>query len=368
MKKVIVLGASGSIGRNALDIIRKFPASFQPVGFSVHTNLAFAQVLQKEFPNARCFITTQHSIEAELLQFIKDCHADIAVNGIAGAMGLYASVACIKAGVDLALANKESIVMAGELLQSLAEKMHTKIIPVDSEHSAVFYLMRAFGKDAVKKIILTASGGPFRTATKEELERVRVSDALKHPTWDMGGKISIDSATLANKALEVIEATVLFGIKPEDITVSVHPESIVHSMIQLKNGEVYAQMSPPDMRYPILAALTFPHLSPPYIDCLDFSKYLTLHFEPPRFSDFPLLPLGFQAAAAGMGYRIAFNAANEAAVADFLSGKLRFLQIAETVDSVLQLDWHVSVHDYETVFAVDKKAREVAAEAIGKGK
>lgn len=364
MKKVIVLGASGSIGKNTLDIIRSFPERFSLAAFSVNTNISFAESLSKEFPHARSFIAAQQPLKKDFFRFICDSKADIAVNGIAGAAGLRASISCVEAGLDLALANKESIVMAGDLLQQLANKQGVHIIPVDSEHSAIFALINAFGSDSIEKIIITASGGPFRCSSLAELEQVSAEQALAHPTWNMGGKISIDSASLANKALEVIEAVKLFRIPPERIIVAVHPESIVHSMVQLKSGEVYAQCSPPDMRFPILQALEFPKLAPPYISPLDFSRAFSLRFEPPRFDDFPLLKLGFEAAQRGGAYPIAFNAANEVAVAKFLCGSIKFLDIGKIVAGVFEADWHGSMQCFEEVFAADDKARRLAEHAV----
>lgn len=364
MKKVLVLGASGSIGKNTIEIIRAFPDRFSLAGFTVGKNLAAAEALKKEFPEAACFIASEQKLETELYPFIVRCNADIAVNGISGAIGLRASICCIEAKLDLALANKESIVMAGGLLKDFARRNGVKLIPVDSEHSAVFCLINAFEKTNVDKIILTASGGPFRKMPAADLQNVTVADALNHPTWKMGGKISIDSATLANKALEVIEAVNLFDLPAENVLVSVHPESIIHSMILLNSGEVYAQASPPDMRFPILQALEFPQPAPPYLKPLDFSQSCSLHFEPPRFDDFPLLKMGFDVAKLGASYPIAFNAANEVAVEKFLSGSIGFLDIARVVSEVLSHDWHDAPSDFAQVFDVDANARHLAASHI----
>lgn len=360
MKKVLVLGASGSIGKNTLNIIRAFPDRFSLTGFTVGKNKEAAEAIKSEFPKAACFIASEQPLETELPDFINRCDADIAVNGISGAIGLRVSIFCIEAKLDLALANKESIVMAGDLLKNFARKNGVRIIPVDSEHSAIFCLINAFGKSAVDTIILTASGGPFRTIPAVDLKNVSIADALNHPTWKMGGKISIDSATLANKALEVIEAVKLFDVPAENILVTVHPESIIHSMIALTSGEIYAQASPPDMRFPILQALQFPQLASPYLKPLDFSKRFSLHFEPPRFTDFPLLKLGFKVAERGAAYPIAFNAANEIAVEKFLTGGIGFLDIARIVETALQKDWSETPADFESVFAVDQKARRLA--------
>lgn len=367
MKKVLVLGASGSIGKSTIDIIKKFPEHFTLVGFSVNKNIAFAETLKAEFPSAKVFIASQelnsspeNFYKKALENFICNCGAEIAVNGISGAAGLQASLLCLDAKIDLALANKESIVMAGTLLKVKAKNSGVKIIPVDSEHAAVFSLINAFGKNALSKIILTASGGPFRKLKRTELECVSREEALNHPTWKMGGKISIDSATLANKALEVIEAVKLFDFPPENIVVTVHPESIIHSMIQLSSGEIYAQASPPDMRFPILQALKFPTLPPTYLKPLDFSKSFSLNFEPPRINDFPLLKIGFEVAKLGGNYPIAFNAANEIAVEKFLQGRLQFLDIEKIVKKVLEKDWSKHSKTFDEVFQTDLEARKLA--------
>ena len=363
MQKIIVLGASGTIGQNTIDIIRKFPSRFELAGVSVHTKTDVLNALRAEF-HFQDFAVTDSAAAAgydikhhSLERFLTETPADIVVNGIAGAAGLQASLIAVRTHRILALANKESIVMAGHLLQQEAEKYHSLIIPVDSEHSAIYSLIRAHGREAIERLIITASGGPFRTWAKERIQEATLQDALKHPTWTMGAKITIDSASLANKALEVIEAVHLFDISADRITVAVHPSSVVHSMVQLTGGEIYAQLSPPDMRNPIFAALSYPKEPPPYLAPLDFTKPLDLHFEPPRTEDFPMLSLGFTAARKKAGYPIAFNAANEQAVAAFLDGKLRFVQLAEITAQVMQEDWGAAPKDIAEVMHIDKSAR-----------
>lgn len=369
-KRVIVLGASGTIGKNTIDIIRSFPDRFVLAGISVHTNTAELDRLRKEFcfedfavteAAAASHYAARHS---DLERFLTETSADIVVNGIAGSSGLTASFAAVKTHPLLALANKESIVMAGTLLKREAETYGTHIIPVDSEHSALYSLIRAHGRDHIARLILTASGGPFRTWTREQLQTADLQAALKHPTWTMGAKITVDSASLANKALEVIEAVNLFDVSADRITVTVHPSSIVHSLVQLTGGEIYAQLSPPDMRNPLFTALTYPDEPPAYLEPLDFTKSFELYFEPPRMEDFPLLPLGFTAARKQAGYPIAFNAANEAAVAAFLQGKLRFVQLADITDRVLQKDWTSVPNDIHAVMETDNAARCYAEEYI----
>lgn len=371
MKKVIVLGASGTIGKNTIDIIRQFPDRFSLAGVSVHANRMALEALRAEFNLTNFAITkpteaAHYSEERRSLEiFLNTTAADIVVNGIAGAAGLAASLMAVKTHRLLALANKESIVMAGDLLQKEAKRYRTVIVPVDSEHSALYNLIQAHGRERIARLIITASGGPFRTWTREQLQQARLADALKHPTWNMGAKITIDSASLANKALEVIEAVNLFDIPADRITVAVHPSSIVHSLIQLTGGEVYAQLSPPDMRNPIFAALTHPEEPPPYLTPLDFTKPLDMHFEPPRMDDFPLLELGFTAARKKAGYPIAFNAANEQAVAAFLTEKIRFVQLAEITATVMAKDWSNTPRTIREVMQIDAEARSIADTVIG---
>ena len=261
-KRVIVLGASGTIGKNTIDIIRNFPDLFSLAGVTVHSNRGMLEHLTAEFALTHSAITgcgddsSYTKEQRDIDYFLRTTPADIVVNGIAGAAGLRASLLAVRAHPVLALANKESIVMAGALLQKEAEKHGAAVIPVDSEHSALFSLIKAHGRETIQKLILTASGGPFRTWTPEQLRTVTREDALRHPTWKMGAKITVDSASLANKALEVIEAAQLFDMPVDRIEVTVHPSSIVHSLVQLNSGAVYAQLSPPDMRNPIFSALT----------------------------------------------------------------------------------------------------------------
>ncbi|EFW39229.1 1-deoxy-D-xylulose-5-phosphate reductoisomerase [Treponema phagedenis] len=366
-KKVIVLGCAGSIGTSTIDIIRHFPDLFELAGVSVHRNIQYLELLKKEFDLKSWAITfkdTEEEGREQLRKMLESTEADIVVNGISGAAGLFASVEAIKTHRKLALANKESIVMAGALLQKLAEKEKTKIIPVDSEHSALYQLIQAHGKQIVDHLIITASGGPFRTRTKEELKNITLEDALKHPTWNMGTKITIDSASLANKALEVIEAVNLFSMPADRITVTVHPESIVHSLIQTISGEIYAQLSPPNMRNPIFNALSDPQAAPQYLQPLDFTKTFALHFEPPRLKDFPMLELGFEAAKKMAAYPIAFNAANEEAVAAFIKGAISFIDISYITEKVLSDDWSAIPADFQTVMQADAKARSRAQKIL----
>jgi 1-deoxy-D-xylulose-5-phosphate reductoisomerase len=261
--------------------------------------------------------------------------------------------------MDLALANKETVVMAGPLVLELAEKKRVSILPVDSEHSAIFQLIQAYGVEKLEKVLLTASVGPFRNASLEEMKKVSAAEALAHPTWKMGPKISIDSATLANKGLEVIEAVRLFALPPEKIEVVIHPQSVVHSMIRLKDGAVYAQLSNPDMRLPIAEALFQPALPPSPFGKLDFED-LHLDFCRPDPERFPMLPLAFRVSSLGGLYPCVYNAANEAAAAAFLEKRIGFLDIYPVVRYVVEREWNRELTSLELVFEGDTRARELA--------
>ena len=362
-KKVALLGATGSIGRSALDVLRDKSDQFEPVLLTANKNSGELTKLKKEFPKALTILTNDD--HEELLKAIETAGADISINGISGAAGLESSLAVIRAGSDLALANKESVVMAGELLFSLAREKNVSVIPIDSEHMALYKLINAHGRENTKEIILTASGGPFRNLSKEELKNVSPKDALAHPTWNMGQKITIDSASLANKGLEVIEAARYFDFPPEKIKVVIHPQSIVHSMIRLHDGAVYAQMSKPDMRLAIHEALTWPKTVHSPFGILDFDS-LHLSFEKPDMEKFPMLRLAYDALNGNAFLPAAYNAANEIAVQAFFENRISFLDISRIVGYVLKetLSWDAGVLSLEAVLKQDKKARELAEEII----
>jgi len=375
MKKTAILGATGSIGKSALDVIAHNKGDFKPVLLSAHSNRDKLEEAGRLWPDALRILSSDSGRE-KLLAAIAGCGADITVNGISGAAGLEPSMAAIEAGSDLALANKETLVMAGPLVIKRAKEKNVHIIPVDSEHSAIFHLLEAHCKasaagptstDNLDEIILTASGGPFRNYSIEEMEKVSPKAALAHPTWDMGAKISIDSASMANKGLEVIEASRLFKLPPEKIKVVIHPQSIVHSMIKLKDGEIYAQLSRPDMRLPILKALYWPEPSENSDNWgfgrLDFSA-LTLEFHQPDPQKFPMLPLAYEAIKKGGLYPCAYNGANEAAVAAFLAGRISFLDIGRITGYVLDSDWSAEPADIASVMEADRQARIKAEKEI----
>jgi len=370
MKKTAVLGATGSIGKSALDVIARNKGDFKPVLLSAHNNRDKLEEAGKAWPDAQRILSGDSGRE-KLLAAIANCGADITVNGISGAAGLEPSMAAIESGSDLALANKETLVMAGPLVLKRANEKNINIIPVDSEHSAVFHLLEAHCKnpDSLDEIILTASGGPFRNYSVREMEKVSPKAALAHPTWNMGAKISIDSASMANKGLEVIEASRLFNLPPEKIKVVIHPQSIVHSMIKLKDGEFYAQLSRPDMRLPILKALYWPKMPPPENnDNWGFGQLgfdaLTLEFCQPDPQKFPMLPLAYEAIKKGGLYPCAYNGANEAAAAAFLAGRVGFLDIARITRYVLDRDWSAEPANIASVMEADRQARMLAEKEI----
>jgi 1-deoxy-D-xylulose-5-phosphate reductoisomerase len=375
-KKVALLGATGSIGRSTLDVLRRGKADFDVTLLSSHSKRDDLLALGAEFPDAALALSgatargDEHARDGAisycgndgLTQAIRESGAHIVVNGIAGAAGLAPSLAALDAGMDLALANKETIVMAGPLVLALAREKKARVLPVDSEHSAINNLLEAHGSETLDALLLTASGGPFRTYTVAQLATVQARDALKHPTWNMGAKISIDSASMANKGLEVIEAARLFDAPPDKIRVVVHPQSVVHSMISFADGSVYAQLSLPDMRLPIQNALYYPRNAPSGFDRLSFD-HLSLTFEPPDGAKFPLLPLAYDALRAGPLYPAVYNAANEVAVAAFLAARITFPAIARVVRAALERDWTGAL-TLERVLDTDARAREAATYTV----
>lgn len=357
MRKVLILGATGSIGTTALNAVRGGKLDAEITGLAALHNEDKLKALADEF---NCPYIINDNAE-KLDDFIASSDSDIALNGIAGSSGLEASLLCIKHSIDLALANKESVVMGGSLLFESAAQNGSKIIPVDSEHSAIYNLLGGHGNE-VSKLIITASGGPF--LNRSDLEHVTVEEACNHPTWKMGKKISIDSSTLANKGLEVIEAGFLFNMPAEKIEVTIHPQSIVHSMIRLENGAVYAQLSPPDMTLPIISALNDGHQDlHNVVKPLSFEN-LTLTFSSWDRNQFPLLSLAYNVLSGKAAYPIAFNAADEVAVAAFIEGRIRYTQIAEVVEKVLDHDWSENAHSFEEIKYFDSLARERASSCL----
>ena len=358
MTRLLILGATGSIGTTCLNALRKGLAPDISIAGLTASSSPALSALADEFNAPAAYIDGTDT--ERMASFIRKASPDIILNAIAGSAGLPATLAAIECGRDIALANKESVVMGGRFMLGRAEEKGIRIIPVDSEHSAIYHLL--MGKKA-RRLIITASGGPF--ADREDTSSVTVDEALRHPTWKMGRKITIDSATLANKGLEVMEASLLFGFPPEDITVTIHRQSEVHSMIETDEGAVYALISPPDMTLPILTAVQGEGTGlRDIVSPLPFEKGFSLTFEPWNEERFPMLALAYEALRAGGGARIAYCRADECAVNAFLSGKIPFDGIANAVREVMSLGFtEKEPASYSEILEIDSIARE-RAEAL----
>jgi len=369
MKNLVILGSTGSIGRQTLDVVRAFPDRFRILGLAAGNN---RRLLARQIAEFRpVLVSSFSSIElprgtrsASLEEMAADARADLVVVATAGKAGLYPTLTALKAGKDVALANKEALVMAGEMVMAEAKKHRVAIRPVDSEHSAVWQCLNG-EKSRPKRLTLTASGGPFYRYSASRLAAVTPQQALKHPTWKMGRKVTIDSATLMNKGLEVIEAHWLFGMPAEDIGVVVHPQSIVHALVEFADGSVKAQMAVPDMRLPIQYALTYPERLPnAALPALDLASIGTLSFEPPDLERFPCLKLALSATLAGGTHPAVLCAADEVAVDWFLKGRIAFTDISSVVYSVLKQHEGVAHPSLEEILATDEWARQVAVQAV----
>ena len=351
MKKIAILGSTGSIGTQTLEVARE-NGDLQITALAAGNNIELLEKQIREFHPGLVAVWKEEKAK-ELKDRVKDldvkvvCGMDgllevatepsseILVTAIVGMIGIRPTIAAMKAGKDIALANKETLVTAGHIIIPLAKECNVQILPVDSEHSAIFQCLNGEHRSQLKKILLTASGGPFRGKKKEELKHVQVEDALKHPNWSMGRKITIDSATLVNKGLEMMEARWLFGVEPKDIQIVVQPKSIIHSMVEFVDGAVIAQLGTPDMKLPIQYALYYPNRRHLPGDRLDFWTLNQITFEKPDMENFPGLKLAFDAAAAGGTMPTVYNAANERAVAKFLDRKIGFLDIPEIIGSCM---------------------------------
>ena len=382
MKNISILGSTGSIGRSTLAVVEKFPDRFNVVALAAGNNI---DLLEKQVRQFRPLIVSVAG-EAQAATLKKRCHAmdvrifsgiegmiqvaaadqtDVTVSAIVGTAGLVPTMAAIRAGKDIALANKEVLVTAGELVMAECRARGTRILPVDSEHSAIFQCLHSgTGKD-IKRIILTASGGPFRAYSKKDLGSVTLAQALKHPNWNMGRKITIDSATLMNKGLEVIEARWLFGVAPEKISVLVHPQSIIHSMVEYQDGAVVAQLGMPDMKGPIAYALSYPErltdVSPP----LDLAAIGTLTFEEPDMERFSCLAYAYDALRAGGSMPAVLSAANEVAVKYFLEEKIAYSDIAPVIRATMNAHQVSPLKTVEDSLKADLWARQEAERTIG---
>jgi 1-deoxy-D-xylulose-5-phosphate reductoisomerase len=379
-RRLVILGSTGSIGVQALDVVsRSAEDELEVVGLSAGSGWEELVGQARAHGVRRVALADRDAaaLAAEawtdgevlagpdgLVQLITEAGCDLVLNGIVGSAGLVPTVAALAEGIDLALANKESLVVGGELVTALSQATGAAIIPVDSEHSALHQLLAAERPGTVLKLILTASGGPFRGRKAAELQSVTVAEALAHPTWSMGGKITIDSATLMNKGLELIEAHHLFGTHYQDIEVVVHPQSIVHSLIQLCDGATLAHLGYPDMRVPISYGLHYPERADVPVRPLDLAELGALTFEPPDTATFACLRLAREAGIASGTAPCTLNAANEIAVHAFLNGRLRFLQIAEVIEETLNRLPEQPVHSFDALAQADAQARRTAAELV----
>jgi len=379
-QRVIVLGSTGSIGRSALDVLWRLRDRFEVVGLAAGSRAAeLAEQARQFHPRAVAMGNGANAVdlrgspgnqtqvfqgEDALDDLVRSVDCDCVVCGVVGICGLRATMRAVELGRRVALANKEALVVAGSLIMPLAKRSGATIIPIDSEHSAVFQALQAGRIDEVRRIFLTASGGPFRTWSAEEMERITVEEALRHPTWDMGPKITIDSATMMNKAMEVVEAKWLFGLAAEQIEVVVHPESIIHSMVEFRDGSTLAQLGAPDMRTPIQFALTFPERLPCPSEPLDPAKFRQLNFQAPDAERFPASKLGHEVLRRGGTCGAVLNGANEAAVQMFRDGAIAFLDIARLTERALVEHRFIASPTLDELIEADRWARQEVARCI----
>jgi 1-deoxy-D-xylulose-5-phosphate reductoisomerase len=380
MRRLLILGSTGSIGTQALDVVSRSD-DFELCGLAAQRSWEQLVRQASDLGVERIALADADAAaraaeawtEGEVLhgpeglvRLVVESAADLALNALVGSAGLAPTVAALGEGIDVALANKESLVVGGELVMQLAEATGARVVPVDSEHSALFQLLRNQAPGTVERLVLTASGGPFRGRDAASLHDVSADEALAHPTWDMGGKITIDSATLMNKGLELIEAHHLFGFDYERISVVVHPESIVHAVVHLNDGASLAHLGRPDMRVPISYALHFPERADVSVETLDLASVGRLTFEQPDFETFRCLQLARDAAAAGGTGPCVLNAANEVAVHAFLAGRLGFLDIARVIEGTLDTLEPQPVRRFEDLYEADSEARTRASELVEK--
>ena len=376
MKRIVILGSTGSIGTQTLDVVRSY-RDIEVVGLSAHENIGLLEKQIREF-HPRIVSVGNESLARELkvrtadlslrigwgmdglLELAQMEESELLVTAVVGMIGIRPTIAAIRAGKNIALANKETLVTAGHLIMPLAEGCGVKILPVDSEHSAIYQALHGENQREISRLLITASGGPFRGKDRAFLEHVTVQDALKHPNWAMGRKITIDSATLVNKGLEVLEARWLFGVDMDQIEVIVQPKSIIHSMVEFLDGAVIAQMGPPDMRLPIQYALFFPERRYLAGERLDFKKLTELTFEAPDTETFQGIPLAMKAARIGGSMLTVFNAANERAVDAFLHEKIRFLDIYALIEELMDMHKTIDSPNLEEILEVEQETYEAA--------
>lgn len=381
MKNISILGSTGSIGRNTLEVVENLDQRFRVTGMAAGRNFElFCQQVQKFSPK---IVSLERKEDAE--RFEQACgdgdirvvygpegaeevarfeESDIVVSSITGINGLKPTLAAVESGKKVALANKESMVVAGPLIQAEAEKSGAEIIPVDSEHSGVFQCLAKERASEVKKVILTASGGPFFNTSAEEMRNKTVSEALNHPRWKMGEKVTIDSATLMNKGLELIEARWLFGLEPDQLTVLIHPQSIVHSLVEMRDGAVLAQLSQTDMKIPIQYALTYPERAESSLPSLDLGRVKSLEFYDVDGAKFPLFALAQEALKRGESYSVALNAANEVVVEAFLKEAIPFHAISEIVAESVENHQEVNIKTIDNIFEIDRVTREFTRDLL----
>ncbi len=380
MKKVLILGSTGSIGVNTLNVIREFNSLFTVEAITTNKNIELLVKQIEEFKPKFAVVTDRNAAEKikstyfgktkilsgkeGLIEIAKNSDYDILVSALVGFAGLAPTIESIKRSKRIALANKETLVAAGKLVLDLCAKYHAEIIPVDSEHSAIFQCLVGEKEKSIKKIILTASGGPFLHKSKEELKSVTLQEALNHPNWNMGSKITIDSATMMNKGLEVIEARWLFDVSLDKLNVIIHPQSIIHSMVEFSDGAIKAQLSSPDMKIPIQYALSYPDRFNSNFVETDFVKLGKLTFFEPDFEKFKCLKLAYSVLEQGGVSACILNAANEIAVSRYLANKIKFVDIPEYIEKALNTIPNTKEFDLETIFEVDLKTRNFLIENI----
>ncbi len=380
-KKIALLGSTGSIGTQTLDVISRFPGEFKVEVLTAGNNIKLlAQQAKKFLPDSVIIANKSHYLQLKealkdipvrvaagndaIEQIVAGSNIDLVVAAMVGYSGLKPTVAAIRAGKTIALANKETLVVAGEIIKKLVKESGSRIIPVDSEHSAIFQCLSGEAGNPIEKITLTASGGPFINFTAEMLQNVKPHEALKHPNWEMGNKVTIDSASLMNKGLEVIEAKWLFDLKPDQIKVIIHPQSIVHSLVHFADGSIKAQLGMPDMRVPILYALSWPDRYPSDLPKLNLSLCQSLTFSDPDFTRFRNLSLAYYALKQGGNMPCIMNAANEVAVNAFLGGKIGFMQMSDLVEHTMEKSEYFLSPGLGFLETSDIKAREIAQNYI----
>jgi 1-deoxy-D-xylulose-5-phosphate reductoisomerase len=381
-KKIVLLGATGSIGENTLKVIRGHSDKLELIGIAANSNIKNLAKIAQEFhvPHVACFDhqagkeaqsngdfaskTVFHNGLEGLTEIACLPEADLVVAAVVGTTGLKPVLSAIEAGKNIALANKEILVLAGKFVMAAARKHNVNILPLDSEHNAIFQCLNGSPKKEIKKLLLTASGGSFRKHPLEKLSQITPEEALSHPNWNMGDKVTMDCSTMANKGLEVIEAHWLFDVRPEQIDVVVHPQSIVHSMVEFVDGSIVGQLSPPSMTFAIQHILLYPERHPGVEPTLDFSQPLSLEFHPPDLERFPCFALARKALYAGGTAPAIYNAANEIAVGSFLAHKIGFLEIAATIDKTLENFTIIEPSSLDEVLQVDLEARKMASSFI----